>query len=424
MAAFWAIFSFYLVKISTKIRNLDFLSFATAAVFTLIEYLRSWAFGILWLGNGTLLGPHWTLGNITYLFPIKPFLNLSSFIGIYGIDFLIVFLSISIFLLIKTRKIVFLLETLAVITIISTVTIYNPSTSPSKTITVSPIQTKIDTGVVKSIDSTITDINQKINLLKDAAKSNSAIIIFPESTNLSNDLSIFLDSASAKNFFKNLHPNNLTILDNSKITEEDGFKSRAIVIDSENGLLGFYDKKLLTPGGEFLPYLIKWPLLILSPKLIADFNTQREFKKGNTANIISVAGESAKISICSDIISPDLIRRGNFSFIIVVNNLWIFSGSIHLENQLISTARFRAAENQKYLVTSSNFGKSYIVNSQGGIEKMSNENGPSILTVDVAPNDFKTWYNKFGDWPVLMVVFVFLLLTFLKIWLLNSKHAE
>ncbi|HLD34547.1 MAG TPA: nitrilase-related carbon-nitrogen hydrolase, partial [Patescibacteria group bacterium] len=114
------------------------------------------------------------------------------------------------------------------------------------------------------------------------------------------------------------------------------------------------------------------------------------------------------ILVCSDIVSPAMARRGNFDFILAQNSLGIFNGSSLLESQLIAISRTRAVENEKYLALVSNFGRSFVIDSQGNIQKITDSGGYKILTGDIVPSSVQTWYNKLGDWPILALSLVFI----------------
>ena len=84
----------------------------------------------------------------------------------------------------------------------------------------------------------------------------------------------------------------------------------------------------------------------------------------------------------------------------------VFDGNQQIERQLLSMAGFRAAENRKYLIISSNFGRSYVINPLGNIVSSTDSSGYKILTADIVPNKQRTWYNKLGDWPILLLSLV------------------
>ena len=84
----------------------------------------------------------------------------------------------------------------------------------------------------------------------------------------------------------------------------------------------------------------------------------------------------------------------------------IFRGSVILAKQNLANARFRAAENQKPLLAASNMGFSYAINSKGDVGFITQDQGAQILTGSIAIGNAKTWYNKVGDWPIILAGFL------------------
>lgn len=416
MSIFFGIFSWSVFNFSKKNKPALFPVFL-ASIFVLLEYLRTWFFGILWSGQGSLLSPHWTFGNPAYLLAdLGPIRQLASYLGIYGVDFLIVFFFAALSLLIKNRgkksKTVSALEMLCVIAVfvlINFASSIDKLEAKNDKLNISIIQTKNPIKTLYEPEELLADFSEKNRLLKEAAPK-SDIVIFPESTNFSKTLSDFLDFSSAQKYFNNLSQESILIIDSNKIPEQNGLKSKTILIDSRDGVVGFYDKKLVTPGGETIPYLAKLPLFVFEYLQKNDFVSSRAtFSSGTKSNVLSYENNKIKILVCSDIISPTLSKSEEFDFIINLNNLAVFNGNSLIEHQLISMARFRATENNKYLAISSNFGHSYIINPLGNIVDSTDSTGYQILTRDIVPNQVRTWYNKLGDIPILIVSFLIVL---------------
>ncbi|MBI2674373.1 MAG: hypothetical protein HYX22_01380 [Candidatus Yanofskybacteria bacterium] len=431
VSLFWGGFSYIAVKFSRRL-NVAPLSIFIAGTFVLLEYARAWFFGILWFGKGSLLGPHWTLGNLAYLFTsISPIRESSAWWGIYGIDFLVLLFSTALFLLIRDRRRKHIksltLVLFFVIAIFIAVNLAPQRVFERNETTVSVIQTKKFLKTFYEPDELLDDFGKKIELLKEAAK-NSEIIVFPENADFSKTLSGFLDNSSVQKFFNNLSDNKVLIIDGNRVTDEKGIKSKTLLIDSKRGVADFYDKKLLTPGGESLPYIAALPLLAFEKITGNNFVSSGTNYTGGTENNILYHNDlKVGLAVCSDIISPDLIRNNAPELLINTNNLAVFNGNPLIAGQLLSIARFRAAENGKYLIISSNFGFSHIIDPLGNIVKSADSTGYQILTGNVVLNQTRTWYNKLGDWPILLlslVIFGFGLIKLRNTRLYNSPDAD
>lgn len=409
MATFWGGFYFLIFKLSRTSKPI-FIPLVAGGVFVLSEYIRAWGFGFLWLGSGSLLGPHWTLGNPAYLLVSWPFvLKISSVWGIYGIDFLLVWIASIIFLLttgryaINSKTLFFNLGLIVFIFFVTTGLFTKNNKAPiSDTVKVSVVQAKEDSRFKSSADGVLDDYSKKLELLKEAADVvGGGLVIFPESSNFSKTLLNFLDNNSAKNYFNKLSDKELTIIDNNILQDQEGFKSRTLFINSQTGVSGFYDKQLLTPGGEYLPYVLKFILSIFQ-KNVSTFEDSG-LKAGTHSELLNHKNIQAKILVCSDVISPSISSQDQYGLLVSLQNLGVFKGSNAIGSQFLTMLQFRAAENGKYAVLASNFGRSYVIDDNGNIIKSTDSSGYQLLTADIVPNKERTWYNKLGDLPILLL---------------------
>jgi len=405
VSLFWGFFSYTIYNFK-EIRPI-FLPLFYAGTFVLLEYLRTWFVGILLYGDGGLLGANWTFGNPAYLFAsVGPIRESASYWGIYGVDFLIIFIVTATVLLIRTerkQKMAYIVEIISAIAVIVLFVFFIPAQAPDKKISASIIQTENPVKISYPPEEFLSDFSKKNELLRDASKK-SDIVIFPESADFSKTLSNFLDPASIPKYFSGLSPNNILIVDSNRVPEQAEVKSKVILIDSHDGIVASYDKKLLTPGGEYFPYVSRLTLWAFGHVFKNDLTLfEATFTRGTGSNSLYYKDDKIKLLVCSDVISPSMAREGDLDFMLNLRNLAVFGGNSLIEHELLSMARFRAAENGKYLLISSNFGHSYIINNRGGIELSTNSRGYQILTGDIVLNQTRTWYNKLGDWPILMV---------------------
>ncbi|KKS12933.1 MAG: Apolipoprotein N-acyltransferase [Candidatus Yanofskybacteria bacterium GW2011_GWA1_41_6] len=422
-ALFWGLFSFFISRLNKKSKFL-LIPFITAGTFVLAEYARAWGFGFLWLGSGSLLGSHWTLGNPAYLLASWPFvLRVSSVWGIYGIDFLLVWIISIVFLLATGKyavnsKALFLNLGLIILAFFLTIGLSaksNGALTPSM-IKVALIQTADATRFKFSADEVLANYTKKLEMLKEAASViDGGIVIFPESSNFSKILLNFLDSKSAKIYFDRLSDKEFIIIDNNMLPDSESYKSRTLFINSKNGVSGFYDKQLLTPAGEYIPYILR--LLLFALGKSAPISESSGLKAGTHPELLNYENLQIKILACSDVVSPSISSQDQYGLLIFLQNLSAFKGSGAIRSQFLSMLRFRAAENGKYAVLVSNFGRSYVIDSNGNIVKSTDSSGYQILTADVVLNEERTWYNRLGDLPILLLslaVFCYSVLVRLK----------
>ncbi len=404
VSLFWGFFGYAVYNLK-RVRPV-FLPFFYAGTFVLLEYLRTWFVGILLYGDGGVLGANWTFGNPAYLFVnIGPIRESASYWGVYGVDFLIVFLGAATFLLIRAgRKLrtVYILEMLAAVLVVVLPGLFSAAHNQDKKINVSVIQTENPVRVSQPPEELLSDFSRKNELLREAS-NRSDVVIFPESADFSKTLSTFLDSASVPKYFSGLSPENVLVVDSDRVPEQEELKSKVVLIDSKNGVVGSYDKLLLTPGGEYFPYASRLTLWVLSHFFKSDLASFKAgFARGTENNVLYYKDSRIKLLVCSDVISPSISGEGDFDYMVNLRNLAVFGGDALIERELFSMARFRAAENGKYLIVASNFGHSYVLDPSGDAVASTDSTGYKILTADVVPNKERTWYNKLGDWPILL----------------------
>ncbi len=391
--------------------------------FVFFEFIRSFAFGLLWAGPETLSGPHWTMGNLAYLLSSnKTFLFLSSFAGIYGISFIIISINLLLYNLFVLKKIkqIFIIALALAATFFVPSGLLSPQKEGQNEAVISVIQTRNKTNVAAPAKEELAQLNEQIELLKEAAslELQPQAVIFPEGSAFFKNISVFLSPPEVKNFFSKLFPKSALVIDNSRTVDENRtVKSRTWYLNSKEGIVGWYDKRLLTPVGEFLPFPLKWAGKISSPETIRTLEQMRFFSKGRGAPKPAEL-ENIKIGvlICSGLFSPSFSRSlagGGSNLIATQASTGIAKGSRSLVRQNLAIARMRAAENKKPLVLAANYGLSYFITSAGGVQKITPTDGPQILTAAVVLNSEKTLYNKVGDLPWVMAGFVALIfLTF------------
>lgn len=419
LAAFWGMFGLaicYLKEAGAK-RSFVFWTLAGASIFVLLEYARAYGFGLLWLGSGTLVGPHWTFGSLAYsLVNNHLVLKLSSCVGIYGITFLVVLANFLILKLIEVWPDKKMVRFIGIVIALFLLTlgvnrIYKTpgNNSAENGIRFTIIQTSRHTRVAPDSKETLENFKEQLALLNKAAKEHpeNQIIVFPEASDFFKDLSRFLSGVQAQVYFTNLFREPHLLISGARVVDKNEVAySRVFSLDTKNDIAGYYDKRLLTPGGEFLPYPVRLITNLISKNKVSQFGSFRELQVGRKeTSTLNFHGQfSAAPIICSEFISPQLsssITRGS-NVIVGMASYGIFHGKPTFIRQNLALARFRAVENQKPIVMAANMGYSYALDSRGSVFLMAQDEKPQILTGTVVPGHGKSWYNKVGNLPTLL----------------------
>ncbi len=200
------------------------------------------------------------------------------------------------------------------------------------------------------------------------------------------------------------------------IAEEDGcsFNSALFYPFSSNRSVERYDKQILVPLGEYLPF--RWVEdLARKAGVTAFFVPGKKSKKFSTLPAVAP-------SICYEDTFPHLIRKGvikGASILVNISNDNWFIGS-RLSRQHADHARVRAVENGVPMVRASNTGVTAAIDSFGRIiSQITDEQTAKMLTVDLPLYSYPTLYRLLGDHSLL-----FLSLTLLILSLASPKRRE
>jgi len=391
---------------------------AMPSLWIIFEYLRAWGFSFLFLGGESLLGPHWTFGDLGYLWSFSPFLGKAAGLGgLYFLSFLLVFFNTVFYLLIKklstkgnpkeALKLVVLVVFSLFLSGYFINFVENEKGGADESLEVTVLNTDFSFNRGDQLrDVAVEGLLEKII----GSSENPRIVVLPEGVN-------FLGSYQNRILVEKLFASApVLIIDSGKAWVDGELKNRIVFFDSQKGVLGYQEKIFLMPAGEYLPYLVLGPVEIFSPGWLDKFNLSRNFQKGEAIKPASFSDIGVGGLLCGEIISPGLYRGLSKGAEIIFNmgNHSSFGEKGILSRQIQSMAQLRAAENNRYLVRAANADFSYIIDNQGRLEEKSQVADGGLFTGKVALISKESFYNRFGDWILIAALF-FLLLTKLRI---------
>ena len=236
---------------------------------------------------------------------------------------------------------------------------------------------------------------------------------------------------------------NTPILFGSPAFRADGTEitlfNRAYLLSPDSTVLGHYDKMILTPFGEYIPF--QDSLLFFLDKLVEGIG---DFAPGTTPTVFSLplqrqpaphsdnkggdvdAVETFGVLICYEGVFPDLARRfvqhGARLLINVTNDAWF--GETSAPYQHLAMEAMRAVENRVPLVRSANTGISAIVNIDGEIQAQTELLETTVIAEQLAWPQVPSFYTRYGDWFVtLCVVGTLVMLGYIGIIVLFVKRT-
>ncbi|GAB4367161.1 MAG: apolipoprotein N-acyltransferase [Spirochaetales bacterium] len=171
----------------------------------------------------------------------------------------------------------------------------------------------------------------------------------------------------------------------------------AAVLFDRRRIQTIYRKTHLVPFTEYFPYERLFPGFY---RMLKEADTHF-WEPGKEFTVFHAAGVSFSTPICFEdsfgYISREFVRRGAEVIINLTNDSW--SGHVAAAMQHMSKAVFRAVENRRSVVRSSNGGMTCIIDPNGKILRILEPYTEGYLVGDVPVyTDTQTLYTELGDW--------------------------
>ena len=173
-----------------------------------------------------------------------------------------------------------------------------------------------------------------------------------------------------------------------------------------NGARGFYNKQHLVAFGEYLP--LRW---LIGDTLDALAVPNADFTPGQAGQaLLQAAGYPVGASICFEVAFARVINASlpEAALLVNVSNDGWFGRSL-APFQHLEIARVRAKETGRALLRATNTGISAIIDHDGSIQARSPQFQQVVMSGEVVPRQGATPYVRFGDWPVVIVAVLCLL---------------
>ena len=197
-----------------------------------------------------------------------------------------------------------------------------------------------------------------------------------------------------------------TLLTGAFFAEDAGGGNRRIYTGAVNLDTGErYRKNRLVPFGEFTP-LRDW----LEPLYRRMRVHMRDLSAAEDRPAIQVRGQEVGITICYEIIFPEVVRRSAATagyLVNLSNDAWF--GDTRGPWQHLEAARARAAETGRELLRATGTGLTAALGADGGVRALAPQFEPAVLRAEVRPRAGATPYARFGDGPFLALALAGLL---------------
>jgi apolipoprotein N-acyltransferase len=323
-----------------------------------LEWLRTYLFG----------GFPWNLAAYSWV-DVAGALQLSAWLGPYGISFLVVLASAGVASAVERRR----WEPLAVAWLVpllllplagrwslrqSLDDVREAVRSGEEGLPVRLIQPNIPNLTAYDPVIVLRNYRKVIDASTEACQP-GALVVWPESAAWPFS---YVRDPQLQADLETLVRRGCTVLFNSSHPVEESFYNSAYLLTPE-GTVHRYDKRHLVPFGEYVPFrgLFSW-----MDKLARNAG---EFRAAAGLTLLPWDREKIGMAICYEVVYPEevtqLVRRGATILVTITNDAWY--GDTWAPWQHYRAARFRAAENRRPLLRTAITGVSAVVGADGSV---------------------------------------------------------
>lgn len=168
----------------------------------------------------------------------------------------------------------------------------------------------------------------------------------------------------------------------------------AVLVNPQGEWVGRYDKVHLVPFGEYLPFP---QVFAFAGGLTKEVG---EFQRGESRTPLDAGGEQFGTFICYESIFPDEVRQGPLHGAQVLLNIsndgWY--GDSGAWKQHLQQTQMRAIENNRWLLSGTNTGKTASIDPYGRIVAATARKVRTALAAPYALRTGTTFYTRHGDW--------------------------
>ena len=388
-------------------------------------FLFSLLFGIIEFIRGIILtGFPWNLIVFSFSQNLN-FISIISVIGTYSLNLIVIsFYTVpALYVLRKSKKEIFVTIFLLFLPILFfTYGSYQKKEFLNSELKKNPYTVRIigsNISINRFYDNLETEkvINELISI-SSPDKEKEIFFIWPEGiipNTYLDELDLYNDIISR--YFNKNHLIGLGITSREISNDDYKYYNSFSILDNNLNLIDHYNKINLVPFGEFLPFeniLNKIGLRLITNKI-------ESFSKGKNRKILKIGNSYQELKflplICYEIIySGNLSESYDFDFIINVSEDGWFGKSIG-PKQHFAHSIFRAIENGKYVIRSSNNGMAAIINPLGQIEKKIDYGKSGFIDFEKRREFNQTIFSTYGNkiFIILILLYISLIFSFNRI---------
>lgn len=174
---------------------------------------------------------------------------------------------------------------------------------------------------------------------------------------------------------------------------------------------GLYKKQNLVPFGEYIPFQ---GALDLFPGLAGSQEVLNYSRGPENQSPLKVRGHNLGSAVCYEVAYPDTTRRNaqNTDFLLTISNdAWFGTSAGPLQH--LQMVQMRSLETGRWFMRATNTGVTAIIDHTGKIVTRAPQFERTVLRGEVQSRTGTTPYVRFGNTPVLLLIGLMLLLSYL-----------
>ncbi len=382
LGAFTGLFSLFLRRSGKRGFDATLLWTAPAAL-ALVELGR--AQGALGIGFSSLYHA---------LYRAPALIGAAAVLGPWSITAAIVFVNAAIYLVIRRRRIGYLLAAGAGVAALTAFAVLPIAPSNDEDVRVAVVsstveqETKLDGRNLDALAERYEELGRR------AVAEDPDLVVFPESILPAYILS---NKRLLERFERLAVDGETRILFGTGVYREQGIYNTVALLSRQGGLVGTYAMVRPVPFGEYVPGRRLWEAIGLR-RFVESF-LPLDLTPGTTFEPLDGLGTP----ICFESTFPDPSRRfalaGAEVLVVVTNDAW-FAGSSELIAHFAATV-FRAVETRRYVAQAANGGVAGLVDPSGKILAETTREG--VVTDIVHERTDRSLYVRWGDLPLLVL---------------------
>jgi apolipoprotein N-acyltransferase len=376
-------------------RSARWILWSLPALWVALEVIRAWM----------ISGFPWNLAAYAWT-DVPGALELSAWIGAYGISFLVVAANVAAALLVTRSEVKrsagVIAGVVALLALGLVATPDGPTAETGKSVRI----LQPNTPILQEWDSeAVMRGYQRLLKLSAEACEQDALVVWPESAAwpflIERDRQLRAD-------VERLNEGGCWLILNSISRQGDKQFNSAFLFDPQSASQR-YDKAHLVPFGEYVPFARVLPFVRRIARAAGDFSP------GVGGQQLSWGEESLGLAICFEIVFAGevaaRVRHGATVLVTITNDGWY--GDTAAPWQHFRAARFRAAENRRPLIRAALTGVSAFISPRGKVEQILGVGEEGILEASLAGRQELTFYSRFS-WLVPLACWLLLAFAILR----------